>query len=78
MNSETDRKGTGGAVEKADLHTVAETAQRLRCSVPTVRRLMKSGELAVTRIGHGRGLPRIPDVAITAYLKRHTTCCTTS
>ena len=78
VESESDREGTGAAVEQTALHTVAETALRLRCSVPTVRRLIKGGELAVIRIGTGRGLPRIPDVAITAYLARHTTCCTTS
>ncbi|OXM63120.1 hypothetical protein CF165_32705 [Amycolatopsis vastitatis] len=65
-------------VNQSVLNTVAETAAKLRCSVPTVRRLIKSGELNIVRIGQGRGLPRVPDSSIKAYVQRHTTCSSSS
>ncbi|WP_158226864.1 hypothetical protein [Amycolatopsis vastitatis] len=46
--------------------------------MPTVRRLIKSGELNIVRIGQGRGLPRVPDSSIKAYVQRHTTCSSSS
>lgn len=62
-----------GPVEVAELKTVRETAERLHRSVSTVRRMIRSGDLPVVRIGHGRGRPGVPESAITDYLTRATT-----
>ena len=39
-----------------DLLTVAEVAELVRCSEPTVRRRIPAGELAAVRIGDGRAI----------------------
>ena len=48
--------------------TIAETAEILNVSQRTVRRLIQSGELRAHRI---RGLVRISDADIAAYLAEH-------
>jgi excisionase family DNA binding protein len=39
-----------------DLLTVAEVAELVRCSEPTVRRRIRTGALAAVRIGDGRAI----------------------
>ena len=49
--------------------TVAEVAEELRCSEPTVRRRIRSGELVAVKLGAGRNCAvRIPRVALDAWL----------
>jgi excisionase family DNA binding protein len=48
---------------------VFEVAEELRCSEPTVRRRIRSGELAAVKLGTGRNSAiRIPRTALDAWL----------
>jgi excisionase family DNA binding protein len=49
--------------------TVGETAARLKFSTPTVRRLLRTGELAGLKFGPRQW--RVPESAIQAYVLRH-------
>ena len=40
------------------LLTVAEVAQRLRCSEPTVRRRIREGQIPAVKLGEGRSARR--------------------
>lgn len=57
------------------MHDVKETATRLNVSTTTVYALIKSGKLGCHRVGVGRGVIRITDADIEAYLNncRHET-----
>jgi excisionase family DNA binding protein len=46
--------------------TVAETANLLRCSEPTVRRRIRAGEIPAVKLGEGRSAIRI-DAGELAY-----------
>ena len=50
------------------LRTISETAEILHASPRTVRRLIESGDL---RVHHIRGLVRISDAEIAAYLAQN-------
>lgn len=52
---------------------VREVAQALRVERTTVHRMITTGELPAIRVGHGRGVYRVPEDAVTAYLARRTT-----
>lgn len=54
------------------LLTVKEAAERLRVSAGTVYTLITAKALVHVRIGHGRGVLRIPEEAIRAYLDQQT------
>jgi excisionase family DNA binding protein len=50
--------------------TVAEVAQRLRCSEPTIRRRIRAGDLPAVKLGHGRNSPvRVPAAGLDAWLR---------
>ena len=53
---------------RSPLRTIAEAAEILNVSQRTVRRIIQSGELRAHRI---RGLIRISDADIAAYLAEH-------
>jgi excisionase family DNA binding protein len=56
------------AEHTGELLTVQEVAERLRCSVPTVRRRIRSGELPAVQLGGpGAGL-RVPADGLAAWL----------
>jgi excisionase family DNA binding protein len=57
--------------ERAALLTVAEVAERLRCSEPTVRRRIRDGELPAHRLGEGRSALRVRENELEAWLDRH-------
>jgi excisionase family DNA binding protein len=48
--------------------TVAEVAEELRCSEPTVRRRIRAGELAAVRLGEGRAI-RVSRAAVVDLLE---------
>jgi excisionase family DNA binding protein len=48
--------------------TVAEAAELLRCSEPTIRRRIRDRELTAVKLGPGRSVIRIPRGAIGAWL----------
>jgi excisionase family DNA binding protein len=48
--------------------TVAEVAERLRCSEPTVRRRIRAGDLAAVRLGEGRAI-RVSRAAVADLLE---------
>lgn len=52
------------------LQTYEQVAERLSVSTRTVGRLVTDGEIAVVRIGAGKGHPRIPERAILDYINR--------
>jgi len=52
------------------LRTYDQVADRLSVSPRTVARLVAKGEIAVVRIGSGKGHPRIPERAIVDYINR--------
>jgi excisionase family DNA binding protein len=50
--------------------TVAEVADELRCSEPTIRRRIRDGDLEAVKLGHGRNsLVRVSRDAIGAWLE---------
>jgi excisionase family DNA binding protein len=51
-----------------DLLTVAEVAELVRCSEPTVRRRIRAGGLAAVRIGDGRAI-RVSRAAVADLLE---------
>jgi len=51
-----------------DLLTVAEVAELVHCSEPTVRRRIRAGELAAVRIGDGRAI-RVHRAAVADLLE---------
>jgi excisionase family DNA binding protein len=51
-----------------DLLTVAEVAELVRCSEPTVRRRIRAGDLAAVRIGDGRAI-RVHRAAVAELLE---------
>jgi excisionase family DNA binding protein len=53
----------------SELLTVAEVAERLHCSKPTVRRCIRDGELPAVRLGGAGSAVRIPARALEAWLK---------
>lgn len=53
--------------EALDLLTVSEVATRLRLSIPTIRRLIRSGELESVKVGSAR---RVAPEAIIDYKKQ--------
>jgi excisionase family DNA binding protein len=48
--------------------TVAEVAERLRCSEPTVRRRIREGELPAVRLGGSGSAVRVPRAGLQAWL----------
>jgi excisionase family DNA binding protein len=54
--------------------TVAETANLLRCSEPTVRRRIRAGEIPAVKLGEGRSAIRIDagELAYWLYQRRTT------
>ena len=48
--------------------TVAEVAELVRCSEPTVRRRIRAGDLAAVRIGDGRAI-RVSRAAVADLLE---------
>jgi excisionase family DNA binding protein len=53
--------------------TVAELAEKLRCSEPTIRPRIASGELLAVKLGQGRNSAiRVPRDAVVAWLERAT------
>jgi excisionase family DNA binding protein len=52
--------------------TFAEVCDTLRMSPKTVRKLIVSGEIEASKVGGGRwgGAYRVPEQAVTDYLKR--------
>lgn len=48
--------------------SIKQAAERLNVSEKTVRNLLQSGRLAFHRIGAGRGVIRIGEEALAAYL----------
>jgi excisionase family DNA binding protein len=57
------------AEHKSEYLKVFEVAEELRCSEPTVRRRIRSGELAAVKLGTGRNSSiRIPRTALGARL----------
>lgn len=50
------------------MFTVRETAQRLNCSISSVRSLITAGKMACHRIGLGRGCIRVSEAQLQAYL----------
>ncbi len=52
--------------------TVAQAAERLGVSPGLIYSLIAGKHLGHVRIGNGRGILRIPEEAITAYLERRT------
>jgi excisionase family DNA binding protein len=48
--------------------TVAEVAERLRCSEPTVRRRIRAGELPAVRLGGPGTAVRVPIAGLDAWL----------
>jgi len=52
--------------------TVREAARRLGVKPGLVYSLIASKQLGHVRIGHGRGVLRVPEEALTAYLERQT------
>jgi excisionase family DNA binding protein len=49
--------------------TVAEVAEELRCSEPTIRRRIRDGELPAVKLGAGRNAAiRIPCAGLDAWL----------
>jgi excisionase family DNA binding protein len=57
------------AEHKSEYLKVFEVAEELRCSEPTVRRRIRSGELAAVKLGTGRNSAiRIPRTALGARL----------
>lgn len=55
------------------LVSVRTVADLLDVSRSTVNRLISAGELPANRVGKGRGVFRVPEAAVIAYLKRTTT-----
>lgn len=55
-----------------ELLTAAALAQRLGVSTDYAYRLMGSGEIAVTRIGNGRGRVRVTESALADYIASRT------
>ena len=51
-----------------DFLTIAEVAELVRCSEPTVRRRIKAGDLAAVRIGDGRAI-RVSRAAVADLLE---------
>ena len=51
-------------------YTVEETAARLKFSTPTVRRLLRAGEIDGVKFGPRQW--RITETAIRQYIERHT------
>jgi excisionase family DNA binding protein len=52
--------------------TLPEVAKRLRVSVPTVRRYVARGDLAVVRLGAGSAAPiRVCEDALMAFIRPH-------
>ena len=62
MNTVTNAESGGG------LLTVAEVAQQLRCSEPTVRRRVRDGQIPAVKLGHGRSIIRIDAAELTDWL----------
>jgi excisionase family DNA binding protein len=56
--------------EHAALLTVAEVAERLRCSEPTVRRRIRAGEIPAVKLGQGRSAIRIDAAELADWLYR--------
>ncbi len=50
------------------LLTVAEVAERLRCSEPTVRRRIREGQIPAVKLGHGRSVIRIDAAELNNWL----------
>jgi excisionase family DNA binding protein len=66
----TDRSLEPGRIptrDAAQMLTIQNVADRLRCSVDTVRRRIADGRLRALRDG---GLIRISEADLTAYIKR--------
>ena len=59
--------------QRAALLTVAEVAERLRCSEPTVRRRIHEGELPAHRLGEGRSGLRVRAGELETWLASHAT-----
>jgi excisionase family DNA binding protein len=59
-------------LRKSDEHlfTITEAAKKLQISRSTIDRMVRGGDLAVIRIGSGRGRPRVPESELAAYLAR--------
>jgi excisionase family DNA binding protein len=51
-----------------EMRTVAEVAERLRCSEPTVRRRIRAGEIPAVRLGAPGSAVRVPVAALDAWL----------
>jgi excisionase family DNA binding protein len=51
-----------------EMLTVAEVAERLRCSEPTVRRRIRAGEIPAVRLGAPGSAVRIPRAGLEAWL----------
>jgi excisionase family DNA binding protein len=56
------------AEHMSGLLTVAEVAEWLRCSEPTVRRRIRTGEIPAVKLGQGRSAIRISRQALDAWL----------
>ena len=53
---------------KSELLTVAEVAERLRCSEPTVRRRIRSWDIPAVKLGQGRSAIRIDAAELADWL----------
>jgi excisionase family DNA binding protein len=61
---------SANASEQSKLLTVAETAERLRCSRALVYQLCESGKLPHHRLGLGRGTIRVSQTDIELFLEQ--------
>jgi excisionase family DNA binding protein len=48
--------------------TVAEVAERLRCSEPTIRRRIRAGEIPAVKLGQGRSVIRVDAAELEDWL----------
>ena len=64
MSAVTNQEHKGGFL------TVAETADLLRCSEPTVRRRIRDGQLPAVKLGRGRSAIRIDAAELAEWLYR--------
>ena len=64
----SDMNVVTNAEHGSELLTVAEVAQRLRCSEPTVRRRVRDGQIPAVKLGHGRSVIRINAAELNNWL----------
>jgi excisionase family DNA binding protein len=62
MNAVTNAENGSG------LLTVAEVAERLRCSEPTVRRRIRDGQIPAVKLGQDRSVIRIDAAELNNWL----------